>query len=390
MLEHEGITPRANERPEHYAIKPTPFHGASAGWNATNDWTTAGAFTVSATYSNAAHEYDGIHAFSGLRDLTPVPKYEVHGKRLLQYLSKLITSNVDTWRAGYAYDSLICDENGHVIDSVRIIFDSPAKAYIVSQTQILLWLIQVAEEYDVAITDVTDAHAVLGVYGPRAHDVVSALDRKHLDKLDPDAWTQLQSRDIAFKALIAQDLDRPAIQLWGSIEDAFVLWERVMRAGREVGLRPIGEAVYDQCRIEAGHIRTNVDFISPHAATYGTGPRTPYELHLEDYVDFDGPYFNGKNALIAKRYLQTTKLVGLHITGRRSATGARIIADGRTVGMVTSSTWSPRFMGMIGIATITPRYAVEGTDVSLEVNQTLELQPLVMQRRAVVTALPFK
>jgi len=377
------------DRPHQSSVKPTPFHGASAGWNATNTWTISGDYTVSDIYSNVTDEYEGVHAFAAMRDLTPLPKYIARGKKVLKFLAKLGTASIDTWQVGRSYQTPVCDENGYVIDILRIVFDNPGTVYLIANIPLLVWLTRCAETFDVQVREVTDNYAVLGLYGPRTHDIMASLDRRHLDRLEPDTWSRLQSRDIEFNRLVYEGLDQVAVQVWGSLEDAFVLWERLMRAGRDFGLRPVGERVYDQCRIEAGELRTNLDFISPQSAIFGNRPRTPFELQLDEFVDFEGAYYNGRTALVRKRYLHRSKLVGLYINGRRPATGARLVVDGRTVGIVTSSTWSPRFMSAIGIATISPRYAVEGTEVVVEVAQTYELDPQFLQRTAVVSSLPF-
>lgn len=381
---------RGAEMPRDFHVQPTPFHGASSGWNSTNEWTIAGDYTVSQIYTNLAHEYEGVHAFAALRDLTPIPKYKAQGHKVFSFLNKLLTLNVEGREVGESFLAPLCNENGYVIDMVRIIIDSPVTVYISSNIPLLHWLVRNAEVFEVDIDDVTDNFAVLGLYGPRTDDVMAQLDQSYLDDSRRDRWTQLQCRDISFHCLSDQMIGQTSVQIWGKLEDAFVLWERIMRAGRLFGIRPLGENGYDLCRIEAGLIKPNVDFMSPLNAIYGNRPHTPYELNLDGYVEFNGAYFNGKAALLKKRYAQRTQLVGLFINGKRPAIGARIVDKHDTIGIVTSSVYSPRFMSVIGIATILPRYAIEGRDVSLESYQNIELDPQFLERRASVTILPFK
>jgi aminomethyltransferase len=90
-------------------------------------------------------------------------------------------------------------------------------------------------------------------------------------------------------------------ELWVAPALAESLWDRIMAAGADYGLLPVGMAALDVARIEAGLPLVEVDYISAYDALLEGQKSSPFELGLGWAVALDGGEFIGKAALQAEK-----------------------------------------------------------------------------------------
>jgi aminomethyltransferase len=140
------------------------------------------------------------------------------------------------------------------------------------------------------------------------------------------------------------------------------------------GATPCGLGARDTLRLEAamplyGHELTEII--------------DPFTAGLDFAVKFDKPEFIGKAALegIAKR-TDRKKRIGLELAGKRIAReGAALMQGDRTVGVVTSGTFSPTLEKPIAMAYVEPDVASPGAALEVDIRGKREA--------AVVVPLPF-
>jgi aminomethyltransferase len=91
-------------------------------------------------------------------------------------------------------------------------------------------------------------------------------------------------------------------------------------------------------------------------------------------VNLEGRDFIGKQAIEAAR--QNPELpvrVGLEPTGRRAAREHyAVLADGKSIGQITSGTFSPTLQKPIAMAYVPPSYAEIGTELAVDIRGTSE------------------
>ena len=79
---------------------------------------------------------------------------------------------------------------------------------------------------------------------------------------------------------------------------AKITWDKIWKAGENLGIKAIGLNALNIARIETGFIIANSDFITSEHALRNNRIRNPDEIGMSWMVDMTKPYFNGKNALI--------------------------------------------------------------------------------------------
>ncbi|MGZ4738933.1 MAG: glycine cleavage T C-terminal barrel domain-containing protein, partial [Ilumatobacteraceae bacterium] len=111
------------------------------------------------------------------------------------------------------------------------------------------------------------------------------------------------------------------------------LWQALMAAGSDLGVRPHGLQALFALRLEKGHVIVGMDTEMDS---------TPRRLNMDWAVKLDKPEFIGRTALLRTADLEDRRrLFGLTMDGPAPVEGAPIWARGEIVGHVTSSFHSP-------------------------------------------------
>jgi aminomethyltransferase len=95
-------------------------------------------------------------------------------------------------------------------------------------------------------------------------------------------------------------------------------------------------------RIEAGLLSAGQDF---------TPDTTPFSVGLGKFIDFDSGDFVGRNALMVAD--KTCRSWGIRVAGGIALRGQTLELNGKIIGRVTSSTWSPYQVCGVGIVHLT-------------------------------------
>ncbi len=185
-----------------------------------------------------------------------------------------------------------------------------------------------------SLTDVTSAYAVFGVMGPSARTLLAGVAGADLGN---EAFPFATMRDIGIgrapvRALRITYVGELGWELYVPVEFAPAVYDDLVRAGRDLGLRDAGYYALDSLRLEKGYRAWGRDI----------GPdRTPLEAGLAFAVRLDKP-FTGREALVRQREQGLTqRLVQFVLDDPEPLLfgGELILRDGQSVGEVTSAAY---------------------------------------------------
>jgi sarcosine oxidase subunit alpha len=215
---------------------------------------------------------------------------------------------------------------------------------------------------DVRMTDVTQTLSAVNLAGPRARDILEALapdlpcSSEEFGYLDARqghvAGVPCLIARIGFVGELGYEIHYPAS--FGAH-----LWDAVLEAGREHGIRPFGLEPQRVLRLQKLHVIVGQDTDS-ESSPFEAG--MPWIVKLDKEEDFVGRW-----ALEARSEREPElKLVGFRTAnGRVPYEGAAVVVDGRPAGRVTSSRFSPRLGAVIGLAYVPPELAEHGGSVTI-------------------------
>jgi 4-methylaminobutanoate oxidase (formaldehyde-forming) len=199
------------------------------------------------------------------------------------------------------------------------------------------------------ITDITSAWAVLGVMGPRSRQLLARLTDADLGNA-AFPFSTLQEIPLGtalVRALRITGVGELGWELHVPVESAALLYERLMDAGADLGVRDAGFYALETLRLEKAHRAWGRD-ISPDD--------TPIEAGLELAVAWDKPVaFTGRDALLRQRERGprgvTRRLVIFTIDdGRACPVGDEpILRDGAGVGWLSSAGWGHTLGQAVGL-----------------------------------------
>lgn len=319
---------------------PGPFHDRMASFSIAQDWMGWAGYLSARRFQSVESEYFAIRNQATLFDISPMHKYRITGPEALAVVNRLLTRDVGKlkdMRVGY---SVWCDEDGHVIDDGTLFRFGDNDFRLCCQEPQYTWLLDVAWGFDVEIRDESEEIAGLSLQGPTSYAVLKAAGFDGIETAKPFDMRAFDGDVMISRTGFTGDL---GYEVWMPVAAAGAVYDRLMAAGENLGLRPIGYEALNMARIEAGFMVTGVEYKSAHHALRPTRGRTPFDLGLDRLVHFDKGHFNGRRALLkaqaaGPRYL----LVGLEIAGNKPAHQALVYHRGKTeAGLITSALWSP-------------------------------------------------
>jgi 4-methylaminobutanoate oxidase (formaldehyde-forming) len=307
-------------------------------------------------------EHRATREAAALFDETSFAKIEVAGEGAADFLEHLCDNRVARDVGAITYTSMLNAHGGIECDfTVTRLADDRFR--IVTGTAFgrhdLAWIRQHApDDGSVHVDDVTSAHACLGLWGPRARDVLQPLTTDDL------SFPYMRARELAVGpvpclALRVTYVGELGWELYCPMEFGLALWDTIWEAGREHGLVAGGYRAIDSCRLEKGYRVWGAD-ISPDDS--------PWEAGLDFAVKLDKGDFIGREALLERREPER-KLACLVLADARSvALGSEPVrVDGRVAGRVTSGGYGYTVERSIAYAYLPAGDAVPGRPVEVEI-----------------------
>ena len=213
------------------------------------------------------------------------------------------------------------------------------------------------------VTDVTSGWATIHLAGPRSRDLLARLTDTDLSN---DAWPFLEAREIEVGrgqalALRVSFTGELGWELLVPTEFAADLYEHVLAAGADFGLRHAGAYAFEAARLERGFRSWGHDMgplDDPFAAGLG------FAVSRKKVADFVG-----RAALERLRDVpageRRRRLVSLHAPSAVLWHGESVLRGPERVGYVTSASIAPTLGGSIALAWV--RGPLEGDDWCVEV-----------------------
>ena len=364
----------------------SPFHARIAPLCTSYAWKQwGGYYAVNHFGDTHLSEYWAFREACAVTDVTPLLKYELEGRDAARLLSRMLVRNVDGMRVGRVAYACWCDPDGKVIDDGTVTRLGEQRFFLTAAEPTLSWMSRLGRGLDVEVSDVSERTAALSLQGPTSRDVLGQCCDADLGALKyfQSVRTKLDGIDLRISRTgYTGDL---GYELWCDASDATRLWDALASAGRAYGLEPAGIEALDMVRIEAGFIMLGVDYHSAPRVTIDARRSTPYEIGLDWCVELDRDAFLGQEALRAEAARGASwKMVGVEadwlaleelyasydlppaLAPAASRVTVPLYADGKFVGQVTSSVWSPLLKRHLGLASVKAAHAALGSKVELE------------------------
>lgn len=326
-----------------------------------------------------------------VQDMSQLLKFDITGPDAEWLLQKAMTKDVARLSRHRGMYALMCDETGAVIDDGTLFrVDTDCFRWICGSDESGEQLRYLAKEHGlrVWVKSLGASMPNLAIQGPASRDLIRKIifTRDSQPGLDNVKWFgstigRLHDRDGApFFLSRTGYTGELGYELFCHKDDAEAIWDAIMDAGQEFGVKPMGAEAMGIMRVEAGLMASGTEFV-PGVDAWEAGLGFAVDLRKADFI--------GKEALERNQQAPRNKLVGLVFEGNDVPLHGHHIYNPegsgmRQIGQITTAVKSPSLEKVIAMARVAVEFADQGT--KLEVGQ---MDGHSKRLPCTVTSIPF-
>jgi sarcosine oxidase subunit alpha len=352
--------------------KRTPIHARQREQGAHVMW--AGDWRRAYDYSDPEGEALAVHESAGLIDVSTLGKLIVSGPEAGEVLDRLYPNRFSNLKRGRVRYGVLTSDAGRITDDGTVCRLDDESFYVTTTSSgagaVEEWFAWWLADWrmDVTLTDVTQGLAAVNLAGPRAREIMASLT--DLD-VSNEAFPYLDGQRgevagvpslvlrIGFVGELGYEIHFPSA--YGEH-----VWDRILDAGAEYGIRPFGLEPQRILRLQKMHILVGQDTDSE---SNPFGAAMPWIVKLDKDEPFIGKWALEHHA----QHPSEIALVGFTLAdGYVPTEGAAVLdAGGAPTGQVTSARRSRQLDQVIGMAWVPAGQAVDGATVTIADNDRI-------------------
>ena len=303
--------------------------------------------------SGVIAEYSAVRERVGIFDVSHLGKISVKGDGALVFLNQMVTNDLNRITDGQAQYTLLCNENGGVVDDLIIYRNSDTDFFLVpnaANTTAVFEILKAEATANLIIENLHEKFAVIALQGPKSFELLNSIGvDTNID------YMQFLKTEIGGVEVIlcrtgyTGELGFEIIPAWS---EAGKVWDILVENVNKFNGAVCGLGARDLLRTEMGYPLHGHELaldISPVEAAAGWA------------VGWSKPKFTGRKTLME----QKEKGVDLKVKAILSTDKGIPRKDmqvknisGLTIGTVTSGTYSPTLKKGIGLALIRSDIAI--------------------------------
>jgi aminomethyltransferase len=324
-------------------------------------------------YTTIIDEHTAVRTGAGLFDISHMGRLSFGGNDALALIQRVYTNNAATMKDFQARYGLVCNDQGGIRDDVLVYRWPYGYAMVVNASnreKIVGWLAESKGSFTVDVRDQTLDTCMIAVQGPKAVEMCRGLT-----EADAAALKYYHAAPTRYKGnncVVSRTgyTGEDGLEFMIGAPQGVQLWEELLARGG----KPCGLGARDTLRLEAamplyGHeLSEDID---------------PFQAGLAWAVKLDKGDFRGREALLKRRENSSLKQrVGLELGGKRIAReGAKVFANGKEIGAVTSGSFGPTVNKTIAMGYVEPAFKDPATSLAVDIRGK--------QEDARVVPLPF-
>src|SRR5467141_1163475 len=308
-----------------------------------------GGWEMPLQYSGIVDEHLAVRRAVGLFDVSHMGKIFAEGPEAHSFLNGLSANDIPSSPGKARYTHLLRDD-GTIIDDVIVTCLAADRFFIVCNAgpRIAVWSwLKGHATAQVTLDDRTSNFLCLALQGPRAPELLQRFTSVDLSRVKPfggavldfvppapwgshpravpseiEGWGREGSHEAAIRAAEEPTVSggrgaflatrtgytgEPGFELFPKATEGLDVWAAILKAGEDLGIRPIGLGARDTLRLEKGYLLSGQDF---------DGHQTPLEVNSAWLVKWDRDFI-GRGALEQQRAGDDyRRLVGIRMEDR--------------------------------------------------------------------------
>ncbi|GAB4448139.1 MAG: glycine cleavage system aminomethyltransferase GcvT [Bacteroidia bacterium] len=323
-------------------------------------------FEMPVSYSGVNDEHLTVRNAVGIFDVSHMGEFVIKGKQALDLLQLVTTNDVSALTDKKVQYSCMTNNSGGIVDDLLVYRWKEDEYYLVVNASNIEkdwnWIKQ-HNTFDAEMKNISDELSLLAVQGPKALATLQKLTDVDLSAIPYyhfEAGKMAGIDDVIISNTGYTGAGGFEIYVWN--KDAEKMWDAIMEAGKEFGIKPCGLGARDTLRLEMGFCLYGNDI---------NDTTTPLEAGLGWITKFNKNFIAKEILLQQKEKGVSKKLVGFEMIERGIPRQHYPIADaqGNIIGEVTSGTQSPSLNKAIGMGYVKTEISKPDTEIFIIIRE---------------------
>lgn len=207
-------------------------------------------------YEGLVPEHEAVRNAAGMFDVSHMGEIEVKGKDSIAFLDYLLTNDISKMVDQQIVYTFMTYENGGTVDDLLVYkYNDNHFLLVVNAANVdkdYEWILKNKKAFDVEVNNISDEVGEVALQGPLAEKILQKLTKTDLSKVK---FFHLEDNvDInGVKALISRTgyTGEDGFEIYTSNDGIIKVWNDLLEAGKEYGLKPAGLGCRDTLRFEA-------------------------------------------------------------------------------------------------------------------------------------------
>ena len=335
-------------------------------------------YNMPVSYQGINLEHQTVREKVGVFDVSHMGEFFVTGPNALSLIQRVCSNDASKLEDGEAQYSCFPNEDGGVVDDLIVYRIAAEKWLLVVNASNIdkdwAW-INSHNTMGASLENSSDHYSLLAIQGPKAIQAMQSLTQENLSAIKFYTFKINTFAGVENVIISATGYTGSGgFEIYCKNTQVAKIWTKVLEAGANWGIQPIGLAARDTLRLEMGYCLYGNDI---------DDTTSPLEAGLGWITKFNKDFINSESLKKQKEIGVSKTLVGFELSQRGIPRQGYAIVDaqGNSIGRVTSGTMSPSMGKGIGLGYVPMALKEVGSQIHIQIRN--KIVP------AMVVKLPF-
>ena len=335
-------------------------------------------YNMPVSYQGINIEHQTVREKVGVFDVSHMGEFFVTGPNALSLIQRVCSNDASKLEDGEAQYSCFPNQDGGVVDDLIVYRIAAEKWLLVVNASNIdkdwAW-INAHNTMEASLENSSDHYSLLAIQGPKAIQAMQSLTQENLSAIKFYTFKINTFAGVENVIISATGYTGSGgFEIYCKNTQVAKIWTKVLEAGADWGIQPIGLAARDTLRLEMGYCLYGNDI---------DDTTSPLEAGLGWITKFNKDFINSESLKKQKEIGVSKTLVGFELSQRGIPRQGYAIVDaqGNSIGRVTSGTMSPSMGKGIGLGYVPVALKEVGSQIHIQIRN--KIVP------AMVVKLPF-
>ncbi|MBT8261415.1 MAG: glycine cleavage system aminomethyltransferase GcvT [Bacteroidia bacterium] len=325
-------------------------------------------YNMPVSYEGVNAEHETVRNAVGVFDVSHMGEFLITGPNALELIQKVCSNDASKLVDGQAQYSCFPNADGGIVDDLIVYrLDAEKWLLVVNASNIdkdWEW-ISSHNSMNAEMRNLSEDFSLLAIQGPKAVEAMQSLTSEDLSSIKFYTFKVSDFAGIEYVIISATGYTGSGgFEIYCKNSEVEQIWNKVLEAGKDFGIKPVGLAARDTLRLEMGYCLYGNDI---------DDTTSPLEAGLGWITKFTKDFINSDALQQQKTEGVKRKLVAFELNERGiPRQGYDIVdQDGNSVGKVTSGTMSPSLNKGIGMGYVPVELSKPGTAMGIQIRKNI-------------------